>query len=275
MYREPACTMLSAMALADSVELLDRGTRVIAVANQKGGVGKTTTTINLGAAIAEYGKKVLIVDLDPQANATTGLGVNSRDLQESVYQVLCEEAAARDVIRPVDVPDLDLLPSSLALAGAEIELVSAFSREHRLSRALAPIVEAYDLILVDCPPALGLLTINALVFARELLVPIQCEYYALEGLGQLTGNVDLVRSNLNPELTISRIVLVMFDGRTKLSEQVAGEVRAHFGDRVCNQVIPRSVRLSEAPSYGQPITLFDPTSRGAVAYRELAKEVLA
>ena len=275
MYREPACAMLSAMTLADSVELLDRGTRVIAVANQKGGVGKTTTTINLGAAIAEHGKRVLIVDLDPQANATTGLGVNSRDLQESVYQVLCEEVAARDVIRPVDVPDLDLLPSSLALAGAEIELVSAFSREHRLSRALAPIVEAYDLILVDCPPALGLLTINALVFARELLVPIQCEYYALEGLGQLTGNVDLVRSNLNPELTISRIVLVMFDGRTKLSEQVAGEVRAHFGDRVCNQVIPRSVRLSEAPSYGQPITLFDPTSRGAVAYRELAKEVLA
>ena len=275
MYREPACTMLSAMALADSVELLDRETRVIAVANQKGGVGKTTTTINLGAAIAEHGKRVLIVDLDPQANATTGLGVNSRDLQESIYQVLCEEAAARDVIRPVDVPDLDLLPSSLALAGAEIELVSAFSREHRLSRALAPIVEAYDLILVDCPPALGLLTINALVFARELLVPIQCEYYALEGLGQLTGNVDLVRSNLNPELNISRIVLVMFDGRTKLSEQVAGEVRAHFGDRVCNQVIPRSVRLSEAPSYGQPITLFDPTSRGAVAYRELAKEVLA
>ena len=275
MYSEPACAMLSAMTLADSVELLDRGTRVIAVANQKGGVGKTTTTINLGAAIAEHGKRVLIVDLDPQANATTGLGVNSRDLQESVYQVLCEEAAARDVIRPVDVPDLDLLPSSLALAGAEIELVSAFSREHRLSRALAPIVEAYDLILVDCPPALGLLTINALVFARELLVPIQCEYYALEGLGQLTGNVDLVRSNLNPELTISRIVLVMFDGRTKLSEQVAGEVRAHFGDRVCNQVIPRSVRLSEAPSYGQPITLFDPTSRGAVAYRELAKEVLA
>ena len=275
MYPEPACTMLSAMALADSVELLDRGTRVIAVANQKGGVGKTTTTINLGAAIAEYGKRVLIVDLDPQANATTGLGVNSRDLQESVYQVLCEEAAARDVIRPVDVPDLDLLPSSLALAGAEIELVSAFSREHRLARALAPIVGAYDLILIDCPPALGLLTINALVFARELLVPIQCEYYALEGLGQLVGNVDLVRSNLNPELTISRIVLVMFDGRTKLSEQVAGEVRAHFGDRVCNQVIPRSVRLSEAPSYGQPITLFDPTSRGAVAYRELAKEVLA
>ena len=275
MYSEPACVMLSAMTLADSVELLDRGTRVIAVANQKGGVGKTTTTINLGAAIAEHGKRVLIVDLDPQANATTGLGVNSRDLQESVYQVLCEEAAARDVIRPVDVPDLDLLPSSLALAGAEIELVSAFSREHRLSRALAPIVEAYDLILVDCPPALGLLTINALVFARELLVPIQCEYYALEGLGQLTGNVDLVRSNLNPELTISRIVLVMFDGRTKLSEQVAGEVRAHFGDRVCSQVIPRSVRLSEAPSYGQPITLFDPTSRGAVAYRELAKEVLA
>jgi len=262
------------MAFTDPLEPHGHGTRVIAVANQKGGVGKTTTTINLGAAIAESGKKVLIVNLDPQANATTGLGVCSRDLQESVYQVLCDEAVAGDVIRRVDAANLDLLPSSLALAGAEIELVTAFSRENRLSRALEPVLEAYDLVLVDCPPALGLLTINAMVFARELLVPIQCEYYALEGLGQLVGNVDLVRSNLNPQLIISRIVLVMFDARTKLSEQVAKEVRAYFGDRVCSQMIPRSVRLSEAPSYGQPITVFDPTSRGAVAYRELAKEVL-
>ena len=263
------------MELAGSVDSPDQKTRVIAVANQKGGVGKTTTTINLGAAIAECGKRVLIVDLDPQANATSGLGVVSRDLQKSVYQVLCDEAVAREVICSATVPNLDLLPSNLSLAGAEVELVTAFSREHRLSKALAPIVGAYDLILLDCPPALGLLTINALVFAREILVPIQCEYYALEGLGQLTGNVDLVRSNLNPELEISRIVLVMFDARTRLSAQVADEVRAHFGNRVCNQVIPRSVRLSEAPSYGQPITVFDPTSRGAVAYRELAKEVLA
>jgi len=169
---------------------------------------------------------------------------------------------------------LHLLPSSLELAGAEVELVTAFSREQRLSKALDEVVEAFDYIFIDCPPALGLLTINALCFAQEVLVPIQCEYYALEGLGQLVGNVDLVRANLNPDLEISKIVLVMYDSRTKISKQVADEVREHFGDRVCEQIVPRSVRLSEAPSYGQPITIFDPTSTGAVAYRELAKEVL-
>ena len=248
--------------------------RIIAIANQKGGVGKTTTTINLGAAIAEIGKKVLIVDLDPQSNATTGLGLISRDLQASTYQVILQQVSARDAICTTGVPNLDLLPSSLELAGAEIELVTAFSREQRLARSLDEVIENYDFILIDCPPALGLLTINALCLAKEVLVPIQCEYYALEGLGQLVGNVELVKNNLNPDLNISTIALVMYDARTNLSQQVADEVREHFGKRVCRQVIPRSIRLSEAPSFGQPITVFDPTSRGAIAYRELAKEIL-
>ncbi len=248
--------------------------RVIAVANQKGGVGKTTTTINLGASIAEQGQRVLIVDLDPQANATTGLGIASRDLSASVYEVVLQRATVAEVVCTTEVPNLEVVPSSLSLAGAEIELVTAFSREHRLEKALAEVADDYDIILIDCPPALGLLTVNALVVAEEVLVPIQCEYYALEGLGQLVGNVDLVKANLNPGLEISTIALVMYDARTKLSEQVADEVRSYFGDRVCRQVIPRSVRLSEAPSFGQPITVYDPTCRGAVAYRELAREVL-
>ena len=248
--------------------------RIIAIANQKGGVGKTTTTINLGAAIAESGKKVLIIDLDPQSNTTTGLGVSTKELNSSIYQVIIEENTASETIIGVGIKNLRLLPSSLELAGAEIELVTAFSREQRLTRSLDEVVSVYDFILIDCPPALGLLTVNALCFANEVIVPIQCEYYALEGLGQLVGNVDLVKSNLNPELQISKIVLVMYDSRTKISKQVADEVREHFGERVCNQIIPRSVRLSEAPSYGQPITVFDPTSRGAVAYKELAREVL-
>mgnify|MGYP001484537880 CR=1 FL=1 len=263
------------MKHAEWVEPRNHRARILAVANQKGGVGKTTTTINLGAAIAELGKKVLIVDLDPQANATTGLGVTSRDLPASIYQVLCGGIEVKDVIHETGVENLDLVPSSLALAGAEIELVTAFSREQRLLQALGSTFGDYDMILVDCPPALGILTVNAFVVAHELLVPIQCEYFALEGLGQLTGNIDLVRANLNPDLHISRIVLVMFDARTKLSQQVAEEVRTYFGDRVCKQVIPRSVRLSEAPSFGQPITTFDPISRGAIAYRQLAKEILS
>ncbi len=248
--------------------------RIIAIANQKGGVGKTTTTINLGAAIAEIGKRVLIVDLDPQSNTTTGLGVSTSDLNISIYQVIIQEKEASEAIISLEIENLNLLPSNLELAGAEVELVTAFSREQRLSKSLDHVIHDYDYILVDCPPALGLLTINALCFAQEVIVPIQCEYYALEGLGQLVGNVDLVKSNLNPDLEISKIVLVMYDSRTKISQQVADEVRDHFGDRVCEQIIPRSVRLSEAPSYGQPITIFDPTSRGAVAYMELAKEVV-
>jgi len=252
----------------------NRRARVIAVANQKGGVGKTTTTINLGAAMAESDKRVLIVDLDPQANATTGLGISSRGLQSSVYEVMLQQTTVTEVVCATEVPNLEVVPSSLALAGAEIELVTAFSREHRLDRALETVEDDYDIILIDCPPALGLLTVNALVAAGEVLVPIQCEYYALEGLGQLVGNVELVKENLNPDLEVSTIALVMYDARTNLSEQVAEEVRTFFGDKVCRQVIPRSVRLSEAPSFGQPITLFDPTCRGAIAYRQLAKEVL-
>ena len=252
----------------------DRRARVIAVANQKGGVGKTTTTINLGAAMAELDQRVLIVDLDPQANATTGLGISSRGLQSSVYEVMLQQTTVTEVVCATEVPNLEVVPSSLALAGAEIELVTAFSREHRLDRALVTVADDYDIIMIDCPPALGLLTINALVAAGEVLVPIQCEYYALEGLGQLVGNVELVRENLNPDLEISTIALVMYDARTNLSEQVADEVRSFFGDKVCRQTIPRSVRLAEAPSFGQPITVFDPTCRGAIAYRQLAKEVL-
>lgn len=252
----------------------NRSARVIAVANQKGGVGKTTTTINLGAAMAESGQRVLMVDLDPQANATTGLGIPNRGPQTSIYEVMLQQTTISEVICTTEVPNLEVVPSSLALAGAEIELVTAFSREHRLDRALETVADDYDIILIDCPPALGLLTINALVAAGEVLVPIQCEYYALEGLGQLVGNVELVKENLNPDLEVSTIALVMYDARTNLSKQVADEVRSFFGDKVCRQVIPRSVRLSEAPSFGQPITVFDPTCRGAIAYRQLAKEVL-
>ncbi len=247
--------------------------RVIAVANQKGGVGKTTTTVNLGASLAELDHRVLVVDLDPQGNATTGLGINPRSLDSTMYDVLLNDVSLDECIEPTEVRGLFVAPASLDLAGAEIELVPAFSRESKLKRAVAEVIDDYDYVLIDCPPSLGLLTVNALVAATEVLVPIQCEYYALEGLGQLTRNVDLVQRNLNAELAITAIVLVMYDARTRLGEQVASEVRAHFGSRVCRNVIPRNVRLSEAPSFGKPITTFDPSSRGAVAYRELAREV--
>ncbi len=247
--------------------------RIIAVANQKGGVGKTTTTVNLGASLAELDYRVLVVDLDPQGNATTGLGINPRTLEYTMYDVLLNDVPLDESIEPTEVKGLFVAPASLDLAGAEIELVPVFSRESRLKKALDDVIADYDYVLIDCPPSLGLLTVNALVAASEVLVPIQCEYYALEGLGQLTRNVDLVQRNLNADLEISSIVLVMFDARTRLGEQVATEVRAHFGSKVCRNVIPRNVRLSEAPSFGKPITTFDPSSRGAVAYRELAREV--
>jgi len=249
------------------------GPRIMAVANQKGGVGKTTTTVNLGAALAELGYRVLVIDLDPQANASTGLGLNPRNLDVAMYDVILNEVSLEDCIEPTAVKNLFVAPSSLDLAGAEIELVPAFNRERRLQSAINEVQADYDYVLIDCPPSLGLLTINGLTAATELLVPIQCEYYALEGLGQLLRNVDLVKKNLNPDLELKTIVLVMYDARTKLAAQVAKEVRDHFGAAVCRQVIPRSVRLSEAPSYGQPITTFDSSSRGALAYRELAREV--
>jgi chromosome partitioning protein len=247
--------------------------RVIAIANQKGGVGKTTTAVNLGACLAEIGYRTLVVDLDPQGNASTGLGINPRALEASMYDVLLGETPMEDCIEGSSVRNLFVAPASLDLAGAEIELVPAFSRELRLRNAIDSVKEDYDYVLIDCPPSLGLLTINAFAAATEVLVPIQCEYYALEGLGQLVRNVDLVKRNLNDRLEISTIILVMYDARTKLADQVAAEVREHFGEKVCRQIVPRTVRLSEAPSFGQPIITFDPSSRGSIAYRQLAKEV--
>jgi chromosome partitioning protein len=247
--------------------------RVMAVANQKGGVGKTTTAVNLGACLADIGYRVLVVDLDPQGNASTGLGINIRDLQGSMYDVILHDLPIEDCVEATSVRNLFCAPSSLDLAGAEIELVPAFSRELRLKRALEEVHDDYDFVLIDCPPSLGLLTVNGLAAATEVVVPIQCEYYALEGLGQLLRNVNLVQRNLNPGLEVSAIILVMYDARTKLADQVVTEVRGHFGAKVCRNVVPRTVRLSEAPSFGQPIIAFDSSSRGAIAYRELAKEV--
>jgi chromosome partitioning protein len=247
--------------------------RTIAIANQKGGVGKTTTAVNLGACLAELGYRTLVVDLDPQGNASTGLGLNIRDLEASMYDVILNEMPLEDCIEATALRNLFVAPAALDLAGAEIELVPVFSRELRLRRALEPITGDYDYILVDCPPSLGLLTVNGLTAATEVIVPIQCEYYALEGLGQLLRNVQLVQRNLNPVLELSAMVLVMYDARTKLADQVVREVRDHFGDKVCASIVPRTVRLSEAPSFGQPIIIFDPASRGSIAYRDLAKEV--
>ena len=236
-------------------------------------MGKTTTAVSLAAALAGMGIEVLVIDLDPQGNATTGFGRRVEEGEASIYAVLIDGLPVEDAVVETGIDRLSLVPSSLDLAGAEVELVPAFSRELRLRRALARASTTYDVVLIDCPPSLGLLTINALVAASDVLVPIQCEYYALEGLTQLLRTVDLVRENLNPGLELSGAVLTMFDGRTNLSQQVVDEVREYFGARVCATVIPRTVRLSEAPSFGEPITVFDPTSRGARAYQRLAGEV--
>ena len=276
-HDSPSTAPTSDDPTADHVEPIERPRRplprVIAVANQKGGVGKTTTAINLGASLAELGQRVLIVDLDPQGNASSGLGIENHGLETSMYHVLMHDVPIENCIEPTDVKGLFVAPSSLDLAGAEIELVPAFSREIRLRRALEAVLDDYDYVFIDCPPSLGLLAINGLSAAREVLVPVQCEYYALEGLAQLLHNVDLVRRNLNAELEVSTIVCVMYDARTKLADQVVTEVRQHFGDKVLRAVVPRSVRLSEAPSQGLPITVYDPLSRGAIAYRDVAREV--
>jgi chromosome partitioning protein len=243
----------------------------VAVTNQKGGVGKTTTAINLAAALAALGRRVLLVDLDPQANATTGVGVEHRSLESSIYDCLVGGADPRSVIRKTDYANLDLLPATIDLAGAELELVSAIARENKL-RNLLERVDGYELTLIDCPPSLGLLTVNALTAAERILIPIQCEYYALEGLSQLLRNIEIIRSGLNASLEIAGIVLTMYDARTKLSDEVAREVRNHFGEKVFTTIIPRSVRLSEAPSYGQPAIVYEPSARGSKAYVWLAEE---
>jgi chromosome partitioning protein len=262
--------------ISGSAPAASRRARIIAVANQKGGVGKSTTAVSLGASLAELGHRVLVIDLDPQGNASTGLGIRHEQREVTVYDVLADEAPIERAIVPTPIDNLFAIPSTIDLAGAEIELVSQFSRELRLKKAIEPLKhDAYDYVFLDCPPSLGLLTVNALAAAEELIVPIQCEYYALEGLGQLLRNVRLVQQNVNTGLRLTGIVMTMYDPRTKLSEQVVAEVRRYFGDRVYQTVIPRTVRLSEAPGFGQPINVYDPSSKGARSYRDLAREVAA
>jgi chromosome partitioning protein len=245
-----------------------------AVVNQKGGVGKTTTTVNLAAYLATFGKKVLLIDIDPQSNAGVGLGVDRTQIKECLYNVLIEGIPIRDTIIKSNISNLDVLPSTPRLAGAEVELVGMDPRETRLKDSLAQIKSEYDLLVIDCPPSLSLLTVNALTAADEVIIPIQCEYYALEGISQLTHTLELVRESLNPALKIRGIVLTMFDPRTLLSSQVAEEARKYFGNKVFKTVIPRNVRLAEAPSFGQPILFYDPGSKGAEAYENLCREVL-
>jgi chromosome partitioning protein len=249
--------------------------QTIACANQKGGVGKTTTVVNLGSYLALFGERVLIIDFDPQGNATSGLGFDRSSIERSIYDAIVDGVSLLELTLPSQIDGLDVVPSTIALAGAEVELAPIEGRERRLSRLLAEVEADYDYILIDCPPSLGLLTVNALTAADSVLIPLQCEYYALEGLTQLLATLDLIRDHLNPELDIKGVVLTMFDARTKLSADVANEVRRHLGDHVFKTVIPRNVRLSEAPSHGQPISRYAPDSTGALAYAALTNELRA
>lgn len=248
--------------------------KVIAIANQKGGVGKTTTAVNLSACLAYRGKKALIIDIDPQGNTTSGLGIDKKKLKRSTYDVLVNDVNICEVIMDTNIENLQICPSNIELAGAEVELVSMISRESRLKTAISDIKEEFDFILIDCPPSLGLLTLNSLTAADKILVPIQCEYYALEGLGQLMNTVQLVKKHLNPDIDVEGVVLTMFDARTNLSLQVVEEVKKYFKNKVYSTIIPRNVKLSEAPSFGMPIIQYDPKSKGAECYLELADEVI-
>jgi chromosome partitioning protein len=251
-----------------------RPKRVLAVVNQKGGVGKSTTAVNLAASLGDLGERVLLVDLDPQGNATSGFGLNKNQRDVCIYDSLLGDTPIETIIEPTQVENVFVAPATIQLAGAEIELVSAMSREGRLRAILQPVLADFDFVIIDCPPSLGLLTINALTVSDGLLVPVQCEYYALEGLSKLLDSVRLVKTHLNPTLDIFGAVMTMYDSRTRLSQQVVEEVRAFFDDQVFDTLIPRSVRIAEAPSHGKPVTLYDPTGRGSTAYRSLAKEVL-
>ncbi|AEF95556.1 Cobyrinic acid ac-diamide synthase [Desulfotomaculum nigrificans CO-1-SRB] len=248
--------------------------KIIAIANQKGGVAKTTTAVNLGASLSLMGQPVLLVDIDPQGNASSGVGIDKNDLDRCVYDVLINEVPPEEVIINTEIRNLDIIPATMQLAGAEVEMVSMLAREQILKRALVPLKDRYQYIIIDCPPSLGLLTLNALAAANSLLIPIQCEFYALEGVGQLMNTIQLVQKHLNPDLKIEGVLLTMFDARLNLSIQVVDEVKKVFGTKVFKNIIPRNVRLSEAPSHGLPVVVYDPKSKGSEAYRELAKEVM-
>ncbi|WP_405098123.1 ParA family protein [Oceanobacillus sp. FSL H7-0719] len=249
--------------------------KILSIANQKGGVGKTTTSVNLSAGLASMGNKVLLIDTDPQGNATSGVGINKADVSNCIYNVLVEDVPAEDVVVSTEVVNLDIIPATIQLAGAEIELVQIMSRELRLSKALEKLGETYDYIIIDCPPSLGLLTLNALTASDSVIIPVQCEYYALEGLSQLLNTIRLVQKHLNKQLMIEGVLLTMLDARTNLGLEVVEEVKKYFQEKVYKSIIPRNIRLSEAPSHGQPIIVYDPRSKGAEVYLELAKEVMS